>query len=201
METKEYFEKVMQDFRSAMPLGSSKNQHRNGRSLRKYCQDEGIDYKWLQEYKRTYPNETKPVQQSEPESIVGKIMSLLKKIRAEKNKYGALVMRAVNYILDDEEAFKKFLHDGRIEMHNNAVESVFRHIAMGRRCWLNSGSHDAAQNIAFMYSLYESCKMNDIDFGEYVEDILSRMMNGDDDYRSMIPCYYTPGKKQEKKVA
>ena len=56
METKEYFEKVMQDF----------NQHRNGRSLRKYCQDEGIDYKWLQEYKRTYPNESKPVQKSEP---------------------------------------------------------------------------------------------------------------------------------------
>ena len=41
--------------------------------------------------------------------------------------------------------------------------------------------------------------MNDIDFSEYVEDILTRMMNGDDDYRSMIPCYYTPGKKQEKK--
>ena len=54
-------------------------------------------------------------------SIVGKIMSLLKKIRAEKDKYGALVMRAVNYILDDEDAFKKFLQDGRIEMHNNAV--------------------------------------------------------------------------------
>ena len=36
METKEYFERVMQDY----------NQHRNGRSLRKYCQDEGIDYKY-----------------------------------------------------------------------------------------------------------------------------------------------------------
>jgi len=134
-------------------------------------------------------------------SIVGKIMSLLKKMKGEKDKYGALVMRAVNYILDDEEAFKKFLLDGRIEMHNNAVESVFRHIAMGRRCWLNSGSHEAATNIAFMYSLFESCKMNGIDFGEYVEDILTRMMNGDDDYRSMIPCNYTPAKKQEKKVA
>ncbi len=148
-------------------------------------------------------------------SIVGKIMSLLNKIRAEKDKYGALVMKAVNYVLDDEEAFKKFLQDGRIEMHNNAVESVFRHIlktryahiseqvraAMGRRCWLNSGSHDAAGNIAFMYSLYECCKMNDIDFGEYVEDILTSMMNGDDDYRSMIPCNYVPNKKQEKKVA
>ncbi len=40
-----------------------------------------------------------------------------------------------------------------------------------------------------------------IDFGEYVEDILTRMMNGDDDYRSMIPCNYTPAKKQGKKIA
>ena len=42
METKEYFEKVMQDF----------NQNRRGRNLRKYCSDEGIDYKWLSEYKK-----------------------------------------------------------------------------------------------------------------------------------------------------
>lgn len=84
-------------------------------------------------------------------------------------------------------------------------------VAMGRRCWLNSGNHEAATNIAFMYSLFESCKMNGIDFGEYVEDILTRMMNGDDDYRSMIPCRsnsvrlqgknYTPAKKQGKKIA
>jgi len=45
METKEYFEKVMQDF----------NQNGNGRSLRKYCQMEGVDYKWLVEYKKSYP--------------------------------------------------------------------------------------------------------------------------------------------------
>ena len=128
-------------------------------------------------------------------AIVGRIMRLMKKIRAEKDKYGALVMKAVNYILDDEDAFKRFLHDGRIEMHNNAVESVLRHIAMGHRNWLNSGSHDAAANIAFMYSLYESCKMNGIDFGEYVEDLLTRMMNGDTDYGSMIPCNRKLGKK------
>ena len=38
------------------------NQYRNGRSLRKYCQMEGIDYKWLQEYKKTYPHESKSAQ-------------------------------------------------------------------------------------------------------------------------------------------
>lgn len=44
METREYFEKVMQDY----------NQAGNGRSLRKYCKDEAVDYKWLLEYKKTY---------------------------------------------------------------------------------------------------------------------------------------------------
>lgn len=45
MESKEYFEKVMQDY----------NQHRNGRSLRKYCKDEAIDYDWIIKFKKTYP--------------------------------------------------------------------------------------------------------------------------------------------------
>ena len=42
MESKEYFEKVMQDY----------NQHRNGRSLRKYCKDEAIDYDWVIKFKK-----------------------------------------------------------------------------------------------------------------------------------------------------
>ena len=44
METREYFEKVMQDY----------NQNRNGRSLCKYCKDEAVDYNWLMEFKKTY---------------------------------------------------------------------------------------------------------------------------------------------------
>ena len=34
-----------------------------------------------------------------------------------------------------------------------------------------------------------------------VEDILARMMNGNDEFRSTIPCNYIFGKKQEKKIA
>ena len=44
METKEYFEKVMQDY----------NQNRKGRSLRKYCKEEAVDYDWLIEFKKSY---------------------------------------------------------------------------------------------------------------------------------------------------
>ena len=56
MESREYFEKVMQDY----------NQNRNGRSLRKYCKDEAVDYNWLMEFKRTYsaskPQTQRPAQ-------------------------------------------------------------------------------------------------------------------------------------------
>ena len=31
------------------------NQNCNGRSLRKYCKDEVIDYDWLIEFKKNYP--------------------------------------------------------------------------------------------------------------------------------------------------
>ena len=43
MESKEYFEKVMQDY----------NPNRKGHSLRKYCKDETVDYDWLSSTRRT----------------------------------------------------------------------------------------------------------------------------------------------------
>ena len=59
METREYFEKVMQDY----------NQNRNGRSLRKYCKDEAVDYNWLMEYKKTY-SASKPVDKKLEQSFI-----------------------------------------------------------------------------------------------------------------------------------
>ena len=40
------------------------------------------------------------------------------------------------------------------------------------------GSHLGAENIAFMFLLFESCKFNEINFGDYIEDILTRLMEG-----------------------
>jgi hypothetical protein len=123
--------------------------------------------------------------------IVTQIIKRLKEIRAAGNEYGELVHRAVNYILDDEKSFLKFLQDGRIELSNNAIERAFRHIAIGRRNWLHTGSHFAAENIAFMYSLYECCKLNDLNFGEYIEDVLIRFMKGEKADESFLPNQYT----------
>lgn len=135
--------------------------------------------------------------------VVQSIMKALQRMKDEKDvkKYGKMVMRAVNYVLDDKEVFQVFLTNGDVEIHNIAIERCFRHIAMGRRNWGKAGSHEAAENLAFMYSLYESCKMNNLNFGRYIEDILTRMKDGDKDYKSMLPCYYVEKSDEVKECA
>lgn len=118
METREYFEKVMQNY----------NQNRKGRSLRKYCKNETVDYDWLIEFKKSYrsnklhPNENKKLGE------------------------GAFIALTVE---------------------ENFVPE----------------------------------KLNDINFGDYLEDILTRLMEGEQDFMSLIPCNYNSNKKVNVRVA
>ena len=72
--------------------------------------------------------------------------------------------------------------------------------------WMNAYSyyeysHLGAENIAFMFSLFESCKLNDINFGDYIEDILTRLMEWEQDFMTLIPCNYNSNKKVNVKAA
>lgn len=119
--------------------------------------------------------------------LVEAIFSFMEKVRDGGTEYGVLAHRAADYLLNDKEGFSAFLTCGLIEIGNNAVERCFRNIAKGRENWLQCGSHQAAEHTAFMYSLVESCKMNDLDFGLYIETVLKRIQNGDTDYAGMLP--------------
>ena len=39
-----------------------------------------------------------------------------------------------------------------------------------------SGDH---RLVAFMFGLYESCQLNNLDFDRFIEDILTRIVNGE----------------------
>lgn len=132
-------------------------------------------------------NQRQKYRQRHSKKLVDCIFELAKEYRQAGDEYGELVHKALDYILNDEEAFRRFLDHGELEASNNGIENLFRHIAMGRRNWLHIGSHYAAQNIAFMYSLYESCKLNNINFGNYIEDILTRFMYGEEADASFLP--------------
>lgn len=144
-----------------------------------------LEAKWREDRLGEHERLAKRHELSRP--IADYILSSLRNMRSNARDYGTEAMEVINYMLNDEEAFKAFLGHGLIEIDNNAIERCFRHIAMGRGTWLFTGSHKAAKNLVFMYSLEESCKMNGLDFGTYIEYVLERMVAGDKDARSLLP--------------
>lgn len=83
--------------------------------------------------------------------------------------------KAVKYSLSRWEKLSRYTEDGRIEIDNNLVENAIRPIAIGRRNYLFSGSHDAAQGAAVIYSLLATCKKQGVNPQEWLTDVLSRI--------------------------
>jgi transposase len=72
-------------------------------------------------------------------------------------------------------AFTRFLDDGRICMSNNAAERAVRGIAVGRKNWTFCGSDSGGRRAAAIYTLIETCKLNDINARAWLADVLARI--------------------------
>jgi transposase len=83
--------------------------------------------------------------------------------------------KAINYLLNRWAAFTRFLDDGRVCLTNNAAERALRGVAVGRRNWTFAGSDAGGHRAAAVYTLIETCKMNDIDPQAWLADILARL--------------------------
>jgi transposase len=83
--------------------------------------------------------------------------------------------KAINYLLNRWAAFTRFLDDGRVCLTNNAAERALRGVAVGRRNWTFAGSDAGGHRAAAIYTLIETCKMNDVDPQAWLADVLARL--------------------------
>jgi len=98
-------------------------------------------------------------------------------LRAERAKLSSKnpVAKAINYGLKRWTAMTRFLTDGRICLSNNAAERALRGIAVGRHNWTFAGSDRGGERAAAIYTLVETCKLNDVDPRARLADVLSRL--------------------------
>ena len=98
-------------------------------------------------------------------------------LRAERSKLSrsSSVAEAIDYMLKRWDGFTTFLHDGRICLTNNAAERALRGFALGRKSWLFAGSDRGADRAAFMATLLNSAKLNDVDPHAWLADVLARI--------------------------
>ena len=83
--------------------------------------------------------------------------------------------KAINYLFNGWTAFTRFLDDGRVCLTNNAAERALRGVAVGRRNWTFAGSDAGGHRAAAVYTLIETCKMNDVDPQAWLADVLARL--------------------------
>jgi transposase len=85
------------------------------------------------------------------------------------------VAKAMDYALKRWPSFTRFLDDGRVCISNNAAERAMRCVAVGRRNWTFAGSDAGGRRAAAIYTLIETCKLNDVDPRAWLADVLKRL--------------------------
>ena len=83
--------------------------------------------------------------------------------------------KAITYALNQWKALNHYLSDAQIPIDNNRSEQTLRVIALGRKNYLFAGHETAAQNLAVLESLVNTCEMNGVNPEAYLADVLIRI--------------------------
>ena len=82
---------------------------------------------------------------------------------------------AIGYALNHWTALTNFVHDGRIDAHNNTAERALRGVAIGRKNYLHVGSDRGGHTAAVIYTLLGTAKLNGINPQRYLRYVLERI--------------------------
>ena len=89
-----------------------------------------------------------------------------------------MMRKAVNYTLNQWKSLENFIGAGLVEISNNLCEQRMKAVKLNLKNCQNIGSEDAAENAAFMFSVTESCTLNDINPENYLTKILTIIKDG-----------------------
>lgn len=87
----------------------------------------------------------------------------------------SVIGKAMGYFQNQWDKLIAITEDGRCEIDNNLIENKIRPLALGRKNYLFAGSHEAAQRIAMMYSFFGSCKANNVNPSDWLNDTLEKL--------------------------
>ncbi len=137
------------------------------------------------------------LKQSKP--ILNKLHQWLKKHKRIVTP-SSLLGKAIAYTLNAWPYLQTFLKDGRLEIDNNRAERAMKPPVMGRKNSLFVGSQDGGKTAAILWSIFETCRQNNINAFEYITDVLKRLpTNPKDRLRELMPQYWvspTPTSEQ-----
>lgn len=86
-----------------------------------------------------------------------------------------LFIKAVGYLINNEENLKSFLKCPHAMIHNNQVEEKFRTLNILRLSTKANDTVKGADNTCLMYTLYKTCELHNVDFKDYLDRVIKIM--------------------------
>ena len=98
----------------------------------------------------------------------------------------------MQYALNQWPYLSRYVDYGEIEISNCCVENQIRPFALGRKNWLFVGNELSANKSALLYSLIQTCKLNQIDPRSYLMTVLNqvhKMRRKEIDPETLLPQF------------
>lgn len=135
------------------------------------------------------PDKTQKIRGEQSKLVVDKFFNFLKDTFSQKALLpSSLFTQAVNYTLDNEKELRVFLANPEVTLDTNHLERQIRPVAIGRKNWLFCDSEAGAKNLAILYSLIQSCRLQNINPYDYLVDVLQRILiTKNKDINDLIP--------------
>jgi transposase len=90
--------------------------------------------------------------------------------------------KAMSYYLKNYAEFIRFTTDKELPIDNNSQERLLRNPVIGRKTWYGTHSERGAKTAAILFSLAESCKLNNINPREYLKNLVQDLHAGKTHY-------------------
>lgn len=133
--------------------------------------------------------ERKKIRQDRAKPILDIIFARAQKIHAPPE---SALGKAVTYCLNQWPYLSRYIDYGEVEISNCWIENQIRPFALGRRNWLFVGNEHTANKSALLYSLIQTCRLNNIDPRQYLEYVLNqthKMRRREIDPTSLLPQF------------
>ena len=144
------------------------------------------------------PEERCHIRQQRSKPIIDAIFSRLEELKGCTLPSEPL-RKAIDYALNQRQALKRYLEDGRLKPDNNTAENAIRPLALGRKNWLFAASDRGARATALFLGLIQSCKACNINPWAYFDDVLRRIMaHPVNRLRELLPDQWKPLPRDER---
>ena len=127
------------------------------------------------------PDERRKQRQINLKPLVEAFFAWAKEIQASGRLSKGKTLDGINYCINQEEALKVFLDDGKVPLDNNATEGALRSFCLHKHAWKLIDSIDGAKSSAIIYSITETAKANNLSPFRYLEYVLTVMKDHQED--------------------